>query len=92
MTKPDINNPRFGALVTDEYDAGHVIGEHVARQIFERQDRELSLQYVTLQWKKERKMRDILVTEWDDVRKEERGRYWRFVYRYYPQRLPHVTF
>ena len=74
----------YGALVTDEYDVGQVIGEHTARQIFERQDNDFSLQYATLQWKKERKMRGIEDCEWDDVKKEERGQYWRLVYRFYP--------
>jgi len=74
----------YGALVTDEYDVGQVIGEHTARQIFERQDSDFSLQYATLQWKKERKMRGIEDCEWDDVKKEERGQYWRLVYRFYP--------
>ena len=40
MMSPDINNPKYGALITDEFDAGQVIGEDIARQIFERQDRE----------------------------------------------------
>jgi len=74
----------YGALVSDEYDVGQVIGEHTARQIFERQDSDFSLQYATLQWKKERKMRGIENCEWDDVKKEERGQYWRLVYRFYP--------
>ena len=74
----------YGAIVTDEYDVGQVIGEHTARQIFERQDSDFSLQYATLQWKKERKMRGIEDCEWDDVKKEERGQYWRLVYRFYP--------
>ena len=74
----------YGALVSDEYDVGQVIGEHTARQIFERQDSDFSLQYATLQWKKERKMRGIEDCEWDDVKKEERGQHWRFVYRFYP--------
>ena len=78
-------DPRYGALITDEFDAGQVVGELTARQIFERQDHEFSLQYATLQWKKERKMRGIEDCEWDDVKKEERGQYWRLVYRYYPQ-------
>ena len=76
----------YAALIADEFDVGHVVGEHVARQIFERRDREFSLQYATLQWKKERKMRGIEDCEWDSVNREERGQYWRFVYRYYPQR------
>ena len=85
MTKPNIKNPRYGALVVDEHDAGQVVGEHVARQIFERQDHEYSLQYASLQWKRERHARGIEDCEWDDVKKEERGQYWRLVYRYYPQ-------
>ena len=40
MMNPDINNPRYGALITDEFDAGQVVGELTARQIFERQDHE----------------------------------------------------
>ena len=82
---PDIDHPIYGALVSDEFDAGQVIGEAIARQIFERQDRDYSLQYATLQWKKERKERGIEDCDWDDVKKEERGQYWRFVYRYYPK-------
>ena len=74
----------YGALVSDEYDVGQVIGEHTARQIFERRDNDFSLLYATLQWERERKMRGIEDCEWDDVKKEERGQYWRFVYRFYP--------
>ncbi len=88
MTKTNINNPdclNYGALVTDEFDAGQVIGEGLARQIFERQNREFSLQYATLQWKKERQERGLEECEWDDVKKEERGQHWRLVYRYYPR-------
>ena len=90
MTKTNTNKPeylKYGALVTDEYDAGQVVGEHVACQIFERQDPAYVLQYATLQWKEERKMRDIEDCEWDDAKKEERGQYWRLVYRYYPQEI-----
>lgn len=83
--RPDIDHPNYGALVSDEFDAGQVIGEDIARQIFERQDRDYSLQYATLQWKKERKERGIEDCDWDDVKKEERGQYWRLVYRYYPK-------
>ena len=82
---PDIDHPNYGALVSDEFDAGQVIGEAIARQIFQRQDRDYSLQYATLQWKKERKERGIEECEWDDVKKEERGQHWRLVYRYYPK-------
>ena len=75
----------YAALIADEFDVGHVVGEHVARQIFERRDSEFALQYATLQWKKEREARGIEDCDWDDVKKEERGQYWRLVYRYYPQ-------
>ena len=45
----------YAALVADEFDAGQVIGEHVARQIFERQDHTYTLQYATLQWRRSAK-------------------------------------
>mgnify|MGYP003634845238 FL=1 len=76
----------YAALIADEFDVGHVVGEHVARQIFERRDKEFALQYATLQWKKERARLGTEDCEWDSVNREERGQYWRFVYRYYPQR------
>ena len=75
----------YAALVADEFDAGQVIGEHVARQIFQRQESDFSLQYATLQWKKEREARGIEDCDWDDVKKEERGQHWRLVYRFYPK-------
>ena len=83
---PDIDHPKYGALETDEYDAGQVIGESVARKIFERHDKDYCLQYATLDWKKERDERGIENCEWDDAKKEERGQYWRLVYRYYPRK------
>lgn len=83
---PDIDHPNYGALRTDEFDAGQVIGEYVARKIFERHDDDYCLQYATLDWKKERDERGIEDCEWDDVKKEERGQYWRLVYRYYPRK------
>ena len=76
---------KYAALVADEFDAGQVIGEHVARQIFKRQDSDFSLQYATLQWKKERARVGAEDCEWDDVKKEERGQHWRLVYRFYPK-------
>lgn len=76
----------YAALIADEHDVGQVVGEHTARQIFERQDSDFSLQYATLQWEKERARLGTEDCEWDSVNREERGQYWRFVYRYYPQR------
>jgi len=72
----------YAALVADEFDAGQVIGEHVARQIFERQSSDFSLQYASVAWKKEADPDNI---PWDVKLKEERGQYWRLVYRYYPK-------
>ena len=54
-------------------------------EIFQRQDSDFSLQYATLQWKKEREARGIEDCDWDDVKKEERGQHWRLVYRFYPK-------
>ena len=79
---PDIHHPNFGALITDEYDAGQVIGEHIAIQIFKRQDDDYSLQYASAVWDD-----DAIPTEyWDDATKQERGQHWRFVYRFYPRK------
>ena len=83
---PDIDHPNYAALETDEFDAGQVIGEAIARKIFERLDDDYCLQYATLDWKKERKKRGIEDCERADVMKEERGQYWRLVYRYYPRK------
>ncbi len=80
---PDINHPRFGSLVTDEFDAGQVVGERLAVQIFKRQDIEYSLQYASVAWKKEADPDNI---PWDEENKEERGKHWRLVYRFYPEK------
>ena len=80
---PDINHPRFGSLVTDEFDAGQVVGERLAVQIFKRQDIEYSLQYASVAWKKEADPENI---PRDEENKEERGQHWRLVYRFYPEK------
>lgn len=80
---PDINHPRFGALVTDSFDAGQVIGESVARDIFKRQDIEYELQYVVVDWKKEADPDNI---PWNSLQMEEEGQHWRLVYRFYPEK------
>jgi len=80
---PDINHPRFGSLTTDEFDAGQVIGERIAVQIFKRQDIAYSLQYASVAWKKEADPDNI---PWDEENKEERGQHWRLVYRFYPEK------
>ena len=80
---PDINHPNFGALITDEHDAGQVIGERIATQIFKRQDDDYSLQYASVAWKKEADPENI---PWDEENKEEIGQHWRLVYRYYPRK------
>ena len=80
---PDINHPRFGSLVTDEFDAGQVIGERIAIQIFKRQDNDYCLEYASVAWKKEADPENI---PWDEENKEERGQYWRLVYRFYPEK------
>ena len=80
---PDINHPRFGSLATDEFDAGQVIGERIAVQIFKRQDIVYSLQYASVAWKKEADPDNI---PWDEENKEERGQHWRLVYRFYPEK------
>ena len=72
---------KYGALMVDEFDAGQVVGEHIACQIFERQNRDFALQYASVAWKKEADPDNI---PWDDAAKEERGQHWRLVYRYYP--------
>ena len=79
---PDINHPRFGSLVTDEFDAGQVIGERIAVQIFKRQDNDYCLEYASVAWKKEADPENI---PWDEENKEERGQHWRLVYRFYPE-------
>ena len=79
---PDINHPNFGALITDEYDAGQVIGERIATQIFKRQDDDYSLQYASAVWDD-----DVCPSNyWDDEEKQEIGQHWRLVYRYYPRK------
>ena len=79
---PDINHPRFGALVTDSFDAGQVVMESVAVEIFKRQDNDYSLQYASAVWDD-----DAIPTEyWDDATKQERGQHWRLVYRFYPRK------
>ncbi len=79
---PDINHPRFGALVTDSFDAGQVVMESVAVQIFKRLDNEYELQYASAVWDD-----DASPTEyWDDATKQERGQHWRLVYRFYPEK------
>ena len=80
---PDINHPKFGSLVTDEFDAGQVVGERLAVQIFKRQDIEYSLQYASVAWNKEADPENI---PWDEENKEERGQHWRLVYRFYPEK------
>ena len=79
---PDINHPNFGALITDEYDAGQVIGESIATQIFKRQDDDYSLQYASAVWDD-----DVCPSNyWNDEEKQEIGQHWRLVYRYYPRK------
>ena len=80
---PDINHPKFGSLVTDEFDAGQLIGERIAVQIFQRQDIDYSLQYASVAWEKEADPDNI---PWDEESKEERGQHWRLVYRFYPEK------
>ena len=80
---PDINHPKFGSLVTDEFDAGQVIGERIAVQIFKRQDNDYCLEYASVAWKKEADPENI---PWDEENKEERGQHWRLVYRFYPEK------
>ena len=79
---PDIHHPNFGALITDEHDAGQVIGERIATQIFKRQDDDYSLQYASAVWDD-----DVCPSNyWDDEEKQEIGQHWRLVYRYYPRK------
>ena len=80
---PDINHPRFGSLVTDEFDAGQVIGARIAVQIFKRQDNDYCFEYASVAWKKEADPENI---PWDEENKEERGQHWRLVYRFYPEK------
>ena len=80
---PDINHPKFGSLVTDEFDAGQVIGERIAIQIFKRQANDYCLEYASVAWKKEADPENI---PWDEENKEERGQHWRLVYRFYPEK------
>ena len=80
---PDINHPRFGSLVTDSFDAGQVMGERIAIQIFKRQDNDYCLEYASVAWKKEADPENI---PWDEENKEERGQHWRLVYRFYPEK------
>ena len=79
----DTSHPNYGALAVDYFDVGQVVGEQVALQIFKRQDDEYSLQYATVDWKKEADPENI---PWDEASKEERGQHWSLVYRYYPRR------
>ena len=79
----DTSHPNYGALAVDYFDVGQVVGEQVVLQIFKRQDDEYSLQYATVDWKKEADPEKI---PWDEVSKEERGQHWRLVYRYYPRK------
>ena len=79
---PDINHPRFGALVTDSFDAGQVVMESVAVEIFKRQDSDYELQYASAIWPD-----DACPTEhWSDDTMQERGQHWRLVYRFYPEK------
>ena len=80
--RPDIHHPKYGSLVTDEFDVGQVVGASLAVQIFKRQDIEYSLQYASVAWKKEADPDNI---PWDVNNQEERGQHWRLVYRFYPQ-------
>mgnify|MGYP003112984012 FL=1 len=79
---PDIHHPNFGALITDEYDAGQVIGERIATQIFKRQDDDYSLQYASAVWDDD----TCPSNYWDDEEKQEIGQHWRLVYRFYPEK------
>ena len=79
---PDIHHPNYGALVTDEFDAGQVIGERIATQIFKRQDDDYSLQYASAVWGNDACPSNY----WDDEEKQEIGQHWRLVYRYYPRK------
>jgi hypothetical protein len=81
-TTPDIKHPNYGALVTDEFDAGQEVGARIACQIFERQDSDYCLQYASVAWNKEADPDNI---PWDVNNQEERGQHWRLVYRFYPQ-------
>ena len=79
---PDINHPNYGALVTDTFDAGQVVMENVAVQIFKRQDNEYELQYASAVWDD-----DACPSEyWSDDTTQERGQHWRLVYRFYPEK------
>ena len=80
---PDIHHPNYGALVTDEFDAGQVIGASIAVQIFKRQDDDYCLEYASVAWKKEADPDNI---PWDEENQEERGQHWRLVYRFYPEK------
>ena len=79
---PDINHPRFGSLVTDTFDAGQVVMENIAVQIFKRQDNDYSLQYASAVWDEDASPS----LYWDDVTNQERGQHWRLVYRFYPEK------
>jgi len=80
---PDIHHPNYGALITDEFDAGQVIGASIAVQIFKRQDSDYCLEYASVAWKKEADPDNI---PWDVNNNEERGQNWRLVYRFYPEK------
>ena len=79
----DTSHPNYGALAEDYFDVGQVVGEQVALQIFKRRDNEYSLQYATVDWKKEADPDNI---PWDVNNNEERGQHWRLVYRFYPEK------
>lgn len=79
---PDINHPKFGSLVTDTVDAGQVILENIAVEIFKRQDNDYSLQYASAVWEDD----SCPSLYWDEATKQERARHWRLVYRFYPEK------
>ena len=80
--RPDIDHPNYGALVSDRFDAGQVVMESVAVQMFKRQDSDYCLQYASAVWDDDA----CPSLYWDEATKQECGQHWRLVYRYYPRR------
>ena len=73
----------YGALVSDKFDAGVPVSETIAKQMFCLRDDDFSFEFAHVDWEVEREKTGVEEHYCEEL-KEEVGRYWVIVYRYYP--------
>ena len=75
----------YGNLVVDKFDAGQPIYASIARQIFVLRDDDFEFELAHVDWDTEEEHGGSGYP-WCDKEKQEIGRFWSIVYRYYPRR------